>query len=78
MKTLDGAKEFKRVPKNWEHMVKVSAIEDRMGGLLITFEDGKELYCQIDYDIDATVDSMAYVWETDSYYILDEYYNVAQ
>lgn len=76
MKTFDDIKSFKRVPKNWGHMIKVGAFEDRMGSVHIRFPDGKSLYLQSDYDIDSTVGSMAEI--NGQYYIYDEYYSVAE
>ena len=77
MKQLDDVKEFDRQPKNWGHMSRVSVNEDRMGSLTITFEDQKEIFAQFEADIDEFIDSLAYILEEDSYYILDEYHSIA-
>ena len=80
MKRLDGVREFKKIPKNWWHMKKVTAYEDTIGSLIVRFGNGKEIFIQFDYDIDMDTicDNMAYVEEANSYYIHDEYYDIAK
>jgi len=78
LRSLEDAKVFKRKPKNWEHMLPVEAYEDSVGNLIIRFDDDKEIFAQIDYDIDAFMDNLVYVEDMDSYYILDEYRDIAR
>ena len=78
MKTLEDVKFFEVEPINWGHMTKVEACQDTCGSLIIRFEDGKSIFAQREDDIDSIIDSMVYVEETNSYYIYDEYYDIAE
>lgn len=78
LKTLDDARSFESRPDNFSHMIKADVHEDSMGSLVITFDNGKSIFAQSDYDIDAFIDSIVWIEDEQSYSILDEYLDVAE
>lgn len=74
MKTFDDIKEVQEQPLDCFMPVEVD--ENSMGHITVEFEDGKSIYFQVDYDIDAVIDSI--VLYGNQYYIYDDYYDVAE
>ena len=82
MKRIEDVKviEGKRNDVLKDSFIKVGVYEDYMGNVTISFpvkqHKRKSIFVQFDYELDAIVDSM-YEWKGE-YYILDEYFSVAE